>query len=444
MSKTSFKCSKCGYETFKWMGKCPNCGAFASFKEQEEVQEKKEFKSLKINKIKFEKQGDSQKRISSGFTELDLVLGTGFIRGEVILLGGQPGIGKTTILLQVINNLLQNNINSVYISAEESQDQIGIHCQRLGLRNEIPFISSDNVDEIVSTLNKIKPAFVVVDSIQTINTQESNGFIGGVGQVKACAEKLIDFAKKTGTIIIIIGHINKDGDIAGPKVLEHLVDTVLYLEGEKTGYFRIIRCIKNRFGSTRETAIFNFDAKGFKDALNPSMMFLSTQDSTQGVARGVIIEGNRSIAVEIQALTSPNIFSVPQRIVRGVSKTKVQMLCAVLGKFLKLRFNQRDVYVNIASGLKTDDPSLDLPICIALLSSYLEKDIKNLPVAIGEVGLTGVVSGTFIDKQKVENLNRLGLNKFILPSNIEINSSNKKIDIQKVKNIQELVRFFKK
>jgi len=418
MKNEMYACIECGFETPKWMGKCIRCGKWGSLKLVQQDNDKnissakgKKSKILKFNPEKLIK----LERSRTGFKEFDRVLGGGFVDGEVILIGGEPGIGKTTFLLQVINNLINKNNKCVYISAEETLEQIGVHSKRLGIHSKFDFISDDNVDTVINSLVDKKYKLVIVDSIQTVKSEDIKGLTGGVGQVKVCTEKLVDFAKRYNTSIILVGHITKGGDLAGPKVIEHLVDAVFYLEGEASSNIRIIRSFKNRFGSTRDIGVFTFEKDGFIDAENPAEIFIRSKKPRMGICKGVVFEGRRAILIEIQALITNSIFSVPQRVVSGILKSKIQMLCAVLTKYTRANFLNKDVYINIANGLKSNDSSLDLALCIALLSSYFNKKINPLEVAIGEVSLTGQIYSTDLIFEKVKSLKSLGYVRIALP-----------------------------
>lgn len=414
MVGTLYACIECGFETSKWMGKCTRCGSWNSFKEIEKEAKKQKVKKIEPRKLK-NYNVSKRERVRTGFEELNRVLGGGIIAGEVVVMGGDPGIGKTTLLLQMVDDLTSRKISCAYISAEESPEQIFVHSQRLGLSGDFDIISSDNVDAIVATLAEQKYSLVIVDSVQTIRTLDMKGLPGGIGQVRECASRITECAKKNAVTVFLVSHITKGGDLAGPKTLEHIVDAVLYLEGDREHNVRILRGVKNRFGSTREIGVFQIDGEGYKDATNPSEMFIRSIDARVGVCKGVIFEGNRPLVVEIQSLVTPNAFSMPQRVVSGFRKPKVQMLAALLSRYTKAHLSDHDIYVNIANGLKVEDSSLDLCLCIAMLSSFYNKKIGPDVVALGEVSLTGQVHRTPHLFEKVEALNRMGYKKIILP-----------------------------
>ncbi|MFC1780228.1 DNA repair protein RadA [Patescibacteria group bacterium] len=416
MSKELYACIECGFETPKWMGKCTSCGNWGSLKRVENTNDSKKSKAkkAKLRKISSFK-SNSKARVSTLFQEFDRVLGGGFVEGEVILVGGEPGVGKTSILLQLLNNIHVSKRECIYISAEESQEQLSIHANRLGVSDKLGVICDDDIDSIIATLTGKKLSLVILDSIQTVRTSDLKGLPGGVGQVKESTSRIVEYAKKNGVAVILVGHITKGGELAGPKVIEHIVDAVFYLEGSSDSSVRILRGVKNRFGSTREIGVFKFEKGRFSDANNPSEMFILSSSPRVGICKGVVFEGRRAILVEVQALTSPSTFSIPQRVVSGVRKSKVQMLCAVLSKYTKANFLDKDVYINIANGLKINDSSLDLSICIALLSSYFDKTVSPSKVAIGEVSLTGQVYSTGSIQDKVKALSRLGYKDVLLP-----------------------------
>jgi DNA repair protein RadA/Sms len=422
--KELFSCIECGFETPKWMGKCTNCGKWGTLKlvdKSSGVTKTKRAPVVKVENISGKTQTAHTSRMSTGFKEIDRVLGGGLVKGEVLLLGGHPGVGKTTLLLQILNKIQTKN--GIYVSGEESSEQLSVHAKRLQLDGRFSFISSNNIDAIIETIKEVKSPVIVIDSIQTVATTDLNSIAGGVGQVKECTSRLIQFAKKTGTVILIVGHINKGGDIAGPKVIEHLVDGVFYIEGDSSSKIRIIRSIKNRFGSTREVGVFEFGEKGYSDARNPSEIFVLTKDPQIGVCKGVVFEGRRALIVEIQALVTNSVFNIPQRVVSGLKKVKVQMISALLTKHAKSNLLDKDIYVNVANGLKVDDSSVDLSVAVAILSSLLNKKIDDNRVAIGELSLTGKVHTGSNINEKLKTLKELGYKKLILPKSVKTPSS---------------------
>jgi len=417
--KEIYACVECGYQSAKWFGRCPQCSMWDTLKkavvpiksEDNRRASKRQLSITNINDVKT----TYKNRLSTKSSEFDRVLGGGIVRGEVILIGGEPGIGKTTLLLQLLHRVHSRNKKCLYISAEESIEQISLHAKRLDIETNMPVSSENDIDTIITSLEKEKPALVVLDSIQTVKTEDMRGLPGGIGQVKECTSRMVGYAKRTGSAVILVGHITKGGDIAGPKVLEHIVDAVLYIEGDTTTHIRLIRGVKNRFGSTREVGVFSFSSKGFRDASNPSEVFIRSDKPRIGVCKSALFEGKRVILVEIQALSSKSGFSLPQRVVSGIKKSKIQMICALLSKYTKVRLGEMDVYVNVANGIKVDDSSMDLAICIALASSYQNYKISPSKIAIGEVSLTGEIYETAHLQAKLNELIRLGYNDIIIP-----------------------------
>lgn len=420
MSKNIYACVECGFETPKWMGRCTRCGSWDTLREVESqvsaaskagrtVSDKLEISKLKDISDKVEG------RLSTGFDEFDRVLGGGLVKDEVVLLGGEPGIGKTSLLLQVSNNIVKVGDRCLYVSAEESPSQLSVHFKRLKLKGDVEVISSDDIDAIIASVKSKKLSLLVIDSIQTVKTTEMRGLPGGIGQVKECTSRIVEFAKKTGVAVIVVGHITKTGDIAGPKMIEHLVDAVMYLEGETDTNVRFIKVVKNRYGAIGEVGVFTYEQEGYKDAKDLSEMFVKTKDARIGVSRGVIYEGRRAMVIEVQALVSKSSFSIPQRIVNGMNKTRIQMLSAVLSKYSRLNLADKDIYVNISGGLKVNDSALDLAICLAIISSYKKKKIDSKHIAIGEVSLTGQVTSPYQYKERLKTAKRISYKRIFLP-----------------------------
>lgn len=412
-NKSSFKCLNCAEIYSKWQGQCNSCGEWNTIEEfsTAEVKAASPSKLVKLNSV----EKNSLQRISTKFEEVDRVLGmsdkmSGLAQGSVTLVSGDPGIGKSTLLLQVCANLSSSNKGVVYASAEESVNQIALRAKRTGLDKDladVDFIHDYDVDSIISSLVESNAKFVVIDSIQTVMTTDVSGLPGGMAQVKSSTSRLVNFAKKNGITMFIIGHINKDGNIAGPKILEHLVDTVLHIEGDKKTELRIVKSLKNRFGATNEVGILKMGELGLEDVSNPSIYFLSN-DSLPGVARSAVLEGNRTLIVEVQALISSSIYSMPKRVAEGISLSRLQMICAIVQKYTKVNLSDKDVYVNIAGGLKVNDRGLDLAIALAIISSHKSISLKNESVYIGELALTGMVNSSFGEVSKIKEVERLG------------------------------------
>jgi len=378
-------------------------------------------------------------RVSSGFDEFDRVLGGdgknfGFIEGEVVLVSGDPGVGKSTLLLHSLINLAVSGYKVLYVSAEESEAQVAERAKRIvggtgkansakssqqqiKLQENFKIVTAFNVDSVIATIDKEKPNFVVIDSIQTVSTQDVRGIAGGIAQVKACTVKLVSYAKSTKTTLMIVGHINKEGNVAGPKVLEHLVDAVLQIEGDSKSGYRIVRSLKNRFGTTNEVGILGMEGNGMIDIKDAAHFFVS-EENAPGVARSAILEGNRIIVIEVQALTNTTSFVQPKRVADGVSNAKLQVICAILSKHANIRLYDKDVYVNIAGGLHVKDPAVDLAVALAIISSVKDKKLPVSTAVLGELSLTGGVnSATRIDLRKKE-LKRLGYGRVIDSSQI--------------------------
>ncbi len=428
-NKALFVCSNCGAQFNKWFGKCPSCSNWNTINEEEEIivensifTKQSHTKILKLSDINLK----SVTRISSGFKEVDRVLGgvdknVGFVPSSVVLLSGEPGIGKSTLLLQVLDNISTSNLNTLYISAEESTSQIATRANRILNKNSldnINILATGNLNEIFAHLRKFKPSFVILDSIQTVVDPNIKALAGGIAQVKSATVKLVEFAKQNKITIVIVGHINKDGNIAGPKVLEHLVDTVLHMEGDEKNDYRLLRSLKNRFGTTNEVGILGMDEKGLIDIKDASSFFVTSQ-SSEGVSRSAIIEGNRVIVVEVQALTTRTSFVQPKRVAQGISNSKLQLICAILQKHTNINLYDKDVYINIAGGLKVSDPGIDLAIAYSILSSVKEKKISANVAVLGELSLTGRIGQTLRSNLKEKELKKLGYTKIITPSKIK-------------------------
>lgn len=420
MSKTSsqFVCQQCGFSSSQWYGKCPNCQAWNSLVET--VEERKSGKyagkqnTLTVSPQKLTDVSLKESvRVTTTFDELDRVLGGGIVPGSVILLAGDPGIGKSTILLQVCANL-----SGLYVSGEESVQQVKMRAERLGLKkSQMQILSDTNTDNICLQIEKLDPEFVVIDSIQTMETEDLSGMAGAVGQVRETASRLVRVAKENTIPIIIVGHVTKDGNIAGPKVLEHLVDTVLYLEGERFQTLRILRSTKNRFGPVDEVGVFEMNDKGMTEVKNPSELFLGIQDKNRVDTPGSItlctLEGTRPLLVELQALVIPSKLAMPRRVASGFDFSRLQVILAVLQKRLGLPLYECDVYINIAGGLKINEPAADLACALAVVSSYKNKTIPWSTCAIGEIGLLGELRRVGNLEKRIKEAKRLGYNNII-------------------------------
>ena len=418
--KTIFVCSQCGFETVKWLGKCPNCDSFNTMQEQEQKQisyQKTKSSSLsakakRLSEVEMQK----HERFSSGSRELDRVLGGGIVKGSIVLCGGDPGIGKSTLLLQVCDFVGKDN-KVVYVSAEESAQQIKMRADRLGCKTEnVSVLAETDIAEICSCLEAEKPAVAIIDSVQTVYAPELTSAPGTVSQVRECASRLMRLAKEQGITVFTVGHVTKEGTLAGPKVLEHIVDTVMYFEGEKNSTFRVLRANKNRFGSTNEIGVFEMSESGMADVDNPSEIFVSQRAiAVPGTATMCSIEGTRPVLVEIQALTGSSGFNNPRRVGSGVDYNRMVTLLAVLEKRFGYSLYNQDVYVNIAGGLRIDEPALDLPMLAAISSSYNNKPVPIDTVLLGEVGLTGELRAISGCKQRIDECIKAGFKRIILP-----------------------------
>jgi len=419
-TKTIYICSECGARSPKWLGKCTTCGAWDSLREEEVVKSKSGLKLKKQNKNTIIKLGNidynEDLRIKTGIDELDRVLGGGIVPGSLVLVGGDPGIGKSTLLLQMCGIISENK--PLYVTGEESLLQIKHRANRLENINEnLDILAETNIEEIDYAIKTSDCNVAVVDSIQSMFSDKAESTPGSIIQVRECASLLMQTAKSTGKAIFIIGHVTKEGVIAGPKILEHMVDTVLQFEGEKTYSFRILRSIKNRFGSTNELGIFEMLDKGLEQVKNPSSIFLGNHDKDQsGVAVVAAIEGTRPILLEAQALVTPTGYSVPQRTSNGYDIRRLHMLLAVLEKRLGEKFRQYDVFVNIAGGVSMNDPSVDLGVAAALVSSLHDRPVQYGTALTGEVGLTGEVRAVTMIEKKIREAEKMGLKRIIVPS----------------------------
>jgi len=436
---TTFFCNECGYESSKWLGKCPACNAWNTFTEERIVKEKgrnisvvSNVKPVKIDEVTVNK----ETRFGSGLNELDRVLGGGIVSGSVNLVGGDPGIGKSTLLLQMCRRI-KDDIKILYCSAEESVDQIKMRADRLSDGNSNIFLTTKtSIDMIIDDLKEIKPNLVIIDSIQTIYSEELDSACGSVSQIRECTLKITRFAKENNITVFIVGHVTKDGNLAGPKVLEHMVDCVVQFEGEKYSNFRIVRSIKNRFGSTNEIGVFEMTDKGLKEVDNPSMMFLEERPkNTPGTVVICSMEGTRPILAEIQALVSNSSFGVPRRMCTGLDYNRANLVLAVLEKKAGFNLGSVDTYINVTGGLKILEPACDLGIALAIASNYKNKPIESDTVVFGEIGLTGEVRNVSFLEKRIQEAYKLGFKKCIIPYNNNIIES--KMEIIKVKNIIE-------
>jgi len=417
-----FVCQQCAYESPKWLGRCPDCGEWNSFAEEivtrNSVGQRKE-SSVLFNPPKpiSEITVGSQQRRLTGIGEFDRVLGGGIVSGSLVLIGGDPGIGKSTLLTQVANQLSLNKRTTLYVSGEESTEQIKLRANRLGIATDsLYLVSETNIEAVEGCINSLKPDAVIIDSIQTMYDPNLESAPATVGQVRACTGVLIRIAKGSGVPIFIVGHVTKEGAIAGPRVLEHMVDTVLYFEGDRHQSYRILRSVKNRFGSTDELGIFEMRDVGLTEVANPSEILLSERPlHGPGSVVAATLEGTRPLLVEVQALVSQSYFAAPRRMTSGVDYNRTMLILAVLEKRLGIRMGNQDIYVNVAGGIKIDEPALDLAIAVSLASNAKDIAVNPGTIIIGEVGLAGEVRSVTQIEKRINEAARLGFERAIVP-----------------------------
>ncbi len=441
--KTFYQCQACGHSTPRWLGKCPDCGQWNTLAEERAVRDKpppvpgipgvERSGPLPLNEV----QPESTKRASSGIGELDRVLGGGIVPGSVVLIGGDPGIGKSTLLLQAAS-LVKGTV--LYVSGEESPEQIRIRADRMDIESEnILLLPETGMIPIFSNTAKANPSILIIDSIQTMHDESLESAPGSVSQVRECAAKLMFFAKKSGVPVFIIGHVTKEGAIAGPRVLEHIVDTVLYFEGDRGHPYRILRTVKNRFGSTNEIGVFEMADSGLKEISNPSELFLS--ERPEGVAGSVVvssIEGTRPLLVELQALVSQSGFGVPRRTSIGIDFQRVNLLVAVLEKLGGLQLGGMDIFTNVVGGLKLVEPAVDLGVVLAVTSSLREVPVAKEVLVFGEVGLSGEIRAVSQADTRLKEASKIGFTRAIIPnSNAERLKETFGMDVTGVRNISE-------
>ena len=418
-SKTVFQCQSCGYSSPKWLGKCPDCGAWNSFSEERQSPKSlKSFSSGNSGPIPLSSvTGGNEKRVPIGIAELDRVLGGGLVAGAVILIGGDPGIGKSTIILQAIARIASQTGTVLYVSGEESPEQIKLRAERLSIDSDrIMLLPETVVEQVLATSDRLKPSAIVIDSIQTVYTEELTSAPGSVGQIRESAAKLMFYAKRSRTPVFLIGHVTKEGAIAGPRVLEHLVDTVLYFEGDRGHPFRILRTVKNRFGSTNEIGVFEMTDGGLREISNPSELFLSQRPlGTSGSIVLASMEGTRPVLVEMQALVSPTTFGMPRRTSMGIDFNRLNLLIAVLEKKGGIHLGGMDVFVNIVGGLKIVEPAADMGIVTALVSSFREIPVDPHTFVFGEIGLSGEVRAVAQGEARIREAAKVGFRRAIVP-----------------------------
>jgi len=446
-TKTVFFCTECGNESPKWQGRCPSCGAWNTLEEHiEKPAVSGRAKSAPVGQSRrpqriCEVDTDGDIRFFTGMGELDRVLGGGAVAGSLVLVGGAPGIGKSTLLLQICSSLCRTS-RVLYVSGEESERQLKLRAQRLGVSPEELFILSETrLSDVIASAESLKPDILIVDSIQTLYNEENDSAPGSISQVKDCTMTMMQLSKQHGLTVFVVGHINKDGNIAGPKVLEHMVDCVLYFEGDPNSSYRLLRAAKNRFGSTNEIGVFEMVDKGLVEVPNPSQMLLEGRpEGACGTCVACVMEGTRPVLAEIQALVTKTSFNVPRRAADGFDFNRAVLLMAVAEKRTGMKLNVFDAYINVIGGLRLDEPCADLPLILAVASSYRDRSIPADLVAIGEVGLTGEVRSVSQISQRLGEVARLGFKKCIIPR-----SGSEKIEVPeglmvyKVRNILEAI-----
>lgn len=448
--KTKYVCQSCGYENPKWLGKCPECMKWNTFVEEIEdkssksnhretfVIDKSSQKPVNINSITIK----HEERFSSGINELNRVLGGGIVRGSLVLVGGDPGIGKSTLLLQVSESVAQSGKKVLYISGEESESQIKMRAERLNAKSENLFIMAENNLNIIEhNLEGFDPDLIILDSIQTVFTPDIASAPGTVSQIKEGTSRFMRISKKMGISTFVVGHVTKEGALAGPKIMEHMVDTVLYFEGERYNTYRLIRAVKNRFGSTNELGVFEISEKGLQELENPSKALISEKpENASGSVIVSTVEGTRPMLLELQALVSPTSFGIPRRTATGIDFNRVNLLLAVLEKRAGMQIQNQDVYLNIVGGIKINEPSMDLGVILAVASGFRNIPISGEVAVTGEVGLTGEIRGVSYIEKRISECRKLGFKKIIIPkSNYEAVKDVKGIEIWPVENVRQAI-----
>lgn len=450
MAKTKYRfvCQSCGYVSAKWLGRCPECGGWDTLVEEAEVAVKSK-SYLPANNEKIKPRTISSvaqtkvERLATGIREFDRVLGGGIVPGSLVLLGGTPGIGKSTILLDAGLRYAQQGIKVLYVSGEESEEQTAMRAVRLGgaqASDNMLIMTATDLDGILAQTNAIQPKLLIIDSIQTMYNPELQTAAGSVGQVRECTAKLLQFAKTTGIAVLLIGHVTKDGTIAGPRLLEHMVDVVLQFEGDRSYSFRVLRALKNRFGSTNESGIFSMEAGGLQEVANPAGLFLEDRDGeAAGSVIGACMEGNRPIMVEFQALLAKTPFGMPRRTAVGFDYNRVNMLLAILERRMNMDFGTYDAYVNVVGGMRINEPAADLAVAGALVSSYRNRLVPKGVMTFGEIGLTGEVRRVSNPERRIMDGLNLGFTKFIVPdSKLQLDTG--KAQIIKVKSLNQALK----
>ena len=444
-SKTVFLCSNCGNETPKWAGRCPACGQWNTLEEYTPTPAAKtagvsSVRRTAVAKRLSEVTTDETLRFTTGMSELDRVLGGGAVKGSLVLVSGAPGIGKSTLLLQICEHILREQ-TVLYVSGEESEQQLKLRAQRLGVQGDGLFLLCEtNLDEILAAAERLKPDLLITDSVQTLFSEDKPASPGSVTQVRDCTMRLMQYCKSSGVTVFLVGHINKEGAIAGPKVLEHMVDCVLYFEGESHTSYRLLRAAKNRFGSTNEIGVFEMRDDGLCQVPNPSEMLLAGRPlNTPGTCVACVMEGTRPVLAEVQALVSPTTLSVPRRTGNGLDYNRAAMLLAVLEKRGGLRLSNADVYWNVVGGLRLDEPAADLAVVIAAASAAQDKPVSDSLAAVGEVGLTGEIRAVGQLSQRLSEIRRLGFTQCVVPRNVRELHAPEGLELLRVRNVREAI-----
>jgi len=445
--KTKWVCQNCGYETAKYIGKCPDCNNWGTLVEEVEVKTNSQTQSVVIddnpvcliNEIEI----TESIKLPSGFEELDRVLGGGLVQGSLVLLAGDPGIGKSTLVLQTAGNICKQGKKLLYICAEESGSQVKLRAQRLNVNSDNLYVySQTNLEAVITQIDTLKPEILVIDSIQSIYTSNISSTSGSVSQIRECTNALMDIAKNKNITVVVIGHVTKDGNIAGPKVLEHMVDTVIYFEGDKYKSQRLLRSIKNRFGSTNEIGVFNMVENGLEEVTNPSELFMKERTET-ATAGSVIIatnEGTRALLVEVQALVGATSYPSPRRVSTGVEYNRLLQIIAVLEKRIGLNLSKHDVYVNVVGGIEIDEPAADLGIALDIATCFRDVVVDPNCVIIGEISLSGEIRNVSNLEKRIYEAQKLGFKKAIIPKQNKKLSGNFEIEIVEVPNLMHAIR----
>lgn len=443
--KTKWVCQNCGYETAKYIGKCPDCGSWGTLVEEKEVKSSPvqsvaidNSPACLINEIEV----TESIRISSGFEEFDRVLGGGLVQGSLILLAGDPGIGKSTLVLQTAGNICKSGKKLLYVCAEESGSQVKLRAQRLNVNTDNLYVySQTNLDAVKIQLEELKPEILVIDSIQSVYTSEITSSSGSVSQIRECTNILMDIAKNKNITVIVIGHVTKDGNIAGPKVLEHMVDTVIYFEGDKYKTQRLLRSIKNRFGSTNEIGVFNMVENGLEEVTNPSELFMRERSATATPGSVIIAanEGTRALLVEVQALVGATSYPSPRRVSTGIEYNRLLQIIAVLEKRIGINLSKHDVYVNVIGGVEIDEPAADLGIALAIATCYRDVCVSSDCVIIGEISLSGEIRNVSNLEKRIYEAHKLGFKKAIVPKFSKKLQDNYDIEIVQVPRLMDAI-----